>query len=362
MKHAKVTIILFLLIYCHPSISSSSDIHRDIPHDNLSYPVLINLGNITASGFLFSKDKKIYFVTSRHCLFKNAYEIIDINPDSEESPFKKELPYDLKSRVFMHPILNSGKIDKIYIEYNGIMKKSDRDILIETYPIDKVFQVHIKSLYKKSQDLQLINSECKLSIYPFIRESDSNNEIAELMVNLELAKKYNDLLLHPNADISAVLIADIKEDNPEGKHIINFRSHVKKNNDFRGSIICLKENNVNLFDDVMVSNVVYIFGYPTSLTKIPVLDIQIPLLRRGIVAGKNNRLKTIILDCPAFRGNSGGLVLQVEDQVFEQKFRAIGVISQFVPFYKGKDFPENSGYSIAVPLDFLFEIIEKGSH
>ena len=108
--------------------------------------------------------------------------------------------------------------------------------------------------------------------------------------------------------------------------------------------------------DVLVGNEVYIFGYPTSLSISPEIDIKKPLLRRGVVAGKNETFKTIILDCPAFYGNSGGLVLEIEDtSITRTEYRAIGIIIRFIPFFKG--WTENSGYSIAEPMDGLIELL-----
>jgi hypothetical protein len=66
------------------------------------------------------------------------------------------------------------------------------------------------------------------------------------------------------------------------------------------------------FADVLISNDVYIFGYPSSVGHSGQLDHTRPLLRKGIVAGKNEAKNTIILDCPVHQGNSGGLALQID--------------------------------------------------
>jgi hypothetical protein len=56
-----------------------------------------------------------------------------------------------------------------------------------------------------------------------------------------------------------------------------------------------------------------------------------PLLRRGIIAGKNEKVGTLILDLAVYPGNSGGPVVEVETVRSEKKFRVIGIMSQFVP-------------------------------
>ena len=128
-------------------------------------------------------------------------------------------------------------------------------------------------------------------------------------------------------------------------------------------------DNIKRFDDVLTSNTIYVFGYPTSIgmKEIPQIDSFRPLLRFGIIAGTNPARKTIILDCPSYPGNSGGPVLEVEDvKPFSRHFQVIGVISQFVPFaetWENKTHRyqnltiSNSGYAVAVSMDSVLELI-----
>ena len=105
-----------------------------------------------------------------------------------------------------------------------------------------------------------------------------------------------------------------------------------------------------------VGNEVFVFGYPASITDVnPWLDVKLPLLRKGIIAGKNESLSAIILDCPIFDGNSGGLALEAEKQDFKIVYKAIGVVTNYVPYQK--EWTQNSGYSIVVPMDFVEDLI-----
>jgi len=123
-----------------------------------------------------------------------------------------------------------------------------------------------------------------------------------------------------------------------------------------GGIFGVGNDNYKLFKDVYVGNTVYVFGYPSSITRTnPWLDIGIPLLRKGIIAGVNKTIKSIILDCPVFGGNSGGLVLEVERYSTGFSSRAIGIVTDYVPYQKESH--ENSGYSVVVPMDFVEELI-----
>ena len=127
--------------------------------------------------------------------------------------------------------------------------------------------------------------------------------------------------------------------------------------------------NVKRFGDVLTSNPIYVFGYPTSIgmKEIPQIDPFRPLLRFGIIAGTNPARKTIILDCPSYPGNSGGPILEVEEvKPFSRHFQVIGVISQFVPFaetWENKTHRyqnitiSNSGYAVAVSMDSVLELI-----
>jgi hypothetical protein len=113
-------------------------------------------------------------------------------------------------------------------------------------------------------------------------------------------------------------------------------------------------------------------GYPVSLStsEMQQINYDVPLARKGIVAGKNNKNQSIILDCPVYGGNSGGLVLEInETGLGSGNIHLIGVVVQFVPFveqWRNTRFPElqntslqNSGYSVALPVDNIYDLINR---
>jgi hypothetical protein len=122
--------------------------------------------------------------------------------------------------------------------------------------------------------------------------------------------------------------------------------------------------------NLLVGTEVHIFGYPTSLgiKEMPQIELTQPLFRRGIVAGKNYKLNTIILDCPVYKGNSGGPVVASLFDGRETKFRVIGIISEFVPFeekwindkygYANVEY-SNSGYSIIAPIEVMLDLVKQ---
>lgn len=132
-------------------------------------------------------------------------------------------------------------------------------------------------------------------------------------------------------------------------------------------IVTVAENTIHNFDAVMISNPVIIFGYPISLglSHLPQFEYDRPLLRSGIVAGKNLKKRTIVIDCPSYPGNSGGLVMQIEQEGLQLLYRAVGVVSEYIPalqpWFDAKGTQQgsglvNSGYSIVTPVDYVRQL------
>jgi S1-C subfamily serine protease len=120
---------------------------------------------------------------------------------------------------------------------------------------------------------------------------------------------------------------------------------------------------VKRLDEVLIGNDVIVFGYPTSLglQQLPQLDPDRPLLRKGIVAGKNLQRRSLILDCPIYFGDSGGPVFEIDRELLQTRFRLIGVVREYVPFAESTRTSmqlENSGYSVAAPMDAVLNLIQ----
>jgi hypothetical protein len=132
----------------------------------------------------------------------------------------------------------------------------------------------------------------------------------------------------------------------------------------KSGIVAIGPDSVKRYDDVLIGNEVILMGYPTSLglKNMPQVDLRRPLLRKGIVAGHTPQTRSIILDCPAYFGNSGGPVIEVDDLgMGARQFKVIGVVDQYVPYADGgKTFliMANSGYSVVTPMDFVAELIK----
>lgn len=259
---------------------------RDLPDDNLSYPVLVEIADGSGSGFYFHTEKKLFLVTALHVLY--------LDQDKKKA-------------------LRGSTVTLTYY---------DKDITIKSP--------------------------------------------AKLHIDLSSSKiRKNDL-----KDIALIEIADIalKDD---GTFTINFVKGVQREGSSRVTLVAVPPKSLKKFHEVLVSNEVFILGYPSSLGsgEPPQIDPKQPLLRKGIVAGLNTKNETIILDCPVYFGNSGGLAIEVDSSpAHGRQFRIIGVVSQFIPFveqlksaqlgYTNLNF-ENSGYSVVVPMDTIYELTKE---
>lgn len=281
-----VFLVLWLVVILLLTVAVDVGATRDIPDDNLAYPVLVTLdSNVSASGFYLKTDRHAYFVTARHVLIDET----------------KNTPACGGATLLSYP-----------------------------------------------------------------RDS-ADRERNVLRLDLQLLSENGQIRYHAQGDAALVRIALVVTSG--SRDTLKFIDGVSVVERAPSGILAVEASAVKGFDQVMISNEVFIFGYPTSLgiKAIPQIDYRMPLLRKGIIAGKNESQKTIILDCPIYPGNSGGPVLEV-DQVsaFKQTFRVIGMVIQFVPFaetwvsrphgYSNLTL-SNSGYSVAVPMDVILDIL-----
>lgn len=175
---------------------------------------------------------------------------------------------------------------------------------------------------------------------------------------------------HKRADVVIVVFGQINL--PTDGKLKAFRTAkgVERIHKGQANPIIASKKDIELFDEVKISNEIFVSGYPTSLgiKESQQFDVNKPLLRRGIVANIYQNAKTIILDCPVYGGNSGGPVVQTTLVDGLLKVKIIGVISQFIPFVQQwkNDRDKlvhleylNSGYSVASSMDYVIELTKK---
>lgn len=127
--------------------------------------------------------------------------------------------------------------------------------------------------------------------------------------------------------------------------------------------------NTKNIDSIHIGNDAFIFGYPKSLSLQFNFDFNRPLLRKGVIAGRDLKKNRIILDCPSYQGNSGGPAFCVSPtmQFLQYQMSLIGIVSQFIPFeehwyndkYSGVRNTQitNSGYTVLIPIQYALNLI-----
>ena len=199
-------------------------------------------------------------------------------------------------------------------------------------------------------------------------------KLNKMVAKVHLKNLYDDSRVFPDplADIVVLQLAN-QELTDDGRVNVTYDARYIEMVEQQAGLMTVGKKELALYEEVLISNEAYIFGYPGSigLKQMPQIDYELPLLRRGVIAGKNLKARTIILDCPSYYGNSGGPVCQVEHKGNHTYFRIIGIVSQFVPFVEAWENKthkyanveiSNSGYSVVVPIDVALTLIEDVEH
>lgn len=208
-------------------------------------------------------------------------------------------------------------------------------------------------------EYNLIDSLVTLSFY------SRNPEVEERkMIRLNLRQLYfkKELLFNTESDIAVVRIGNLSN---EGYAHVDYRKFVDRIGQ-NATVHQFVTADVTAYPKVGITNDVFIFGYPKSLglRNSPQYDFSKPLIRKGIVAGRNKNQKSIIIDCPSYGGNSGGPVVQVNIETM--KIELIGLVTEFIPYeekWVNQNFKieniewSNSGYSVGMSFDWVQDLI-----
>jgi V8-like Glu-specific endopeptidase len=218
-------------------------------------------------------------------------------------------------------------------------------------------------LFKQNTD-DLLDSDAEILSYAKDPKDNGKNEFT---LDLKALKQNGEIKRHADRDVAVIRIGI---ENKSGQRTLNATNGISLRQMAKSGILGVAESTVKRYADVLTANQVFIFGYPTllGLKEIPQIDYLRPLLRSGIVAGTNDQRKALIIDCPAYGGNSGGPVLEIEQEDRGRRMWIIGVVSQFVPAvekwvnvphgYTNTNF-YNSGYTVATPMDFVLELVSQ---
>ena len=195
-------------------------------------------------------------------------------------------------------------------------------------------------------------------VIKFYSKNSDNTQASIMEINFSGLWDSGNLILGNNTDIMVARIGSIKRKKPDAPAPITYNSYIRREN---SSFLNPFDVTQTLsFDSTRVSDDIFMIGYPKSLQLQQNIqyDFNRPLLRKGILSGKYQINKTLIIDCPSFFGNSGGPVIEIQDD----NIRLVGIVTQLIPFTdSGKTFAinQNSGFSIIEPMDKVFDIIKQ---
>jgi hypothetical protein len=208
-------------------------------------------------------------------------------------------------------------------------------------------------------DFDLIANKGELIYYPHDVSKDDQS-----IITVDIKRAFNEGMIKYDMqqDVAVILIAKITD--ATNFKLLKFCTINKGNIFFHHlDVKCTLS-----YDKTSIGGEIYLYGYPVSIGrhKPPQFDYLRPLLRKGIVAGKYEKLKTLIIDCPAYYGNSGGPVFATKDS----STTLVGILSEYVPYGEGQNTRNwetntqtmNSGYSVVISIDYALDLIKKFKH
>ncbi|MBD3341775.1 MAG: hypothetical protein GF353_21910 [Candidatus Lokiarchaeota archaeon] len=210
----------------------------------------------------------------------------------------------------------------------------------------------------------LWSNKAKLSSPP--EEDIFQGDLMEFSLDLKFLISQAEIKYHKKHDVATIRMGGLSKNLKK----VGLTKGVKLTGEIipKSGFPALDIRFTKLYKDILVGNNVYVIGYPSALgfQESPQFDYKRPLLRKGSIAGKFDKAKTVILDCPVYYGNSGSPVIQVTEVFGAKSYEVIGVIIQFIPFDEAwtnrkilppRTFSSNSGYSVVEPIDAILEVI-----
>jgi hypothetical protein len=189
----------------------------------------------------------------------------------------------------------------------------------------------------------------------------------KLKIDLDGLNNNKFILQHTSLDIAVILLGVIKQDSSEIPFAY-YLPELVKSEEGLSRLVILDQSSVLKFNEVKLGTEILIYGFPKGLgiQGQKEFDSYKPILRRGIVAGKNFDSKTFILDCPVYPGNSGGPII-IFNPADPGQSKIIGIVTQFIPYLepqlnKSKKLKNynlsNSGLSIGISIEAIAQIVE----
>ena len=403
--------VIFLI--CWFAGGSAALCGQPIPNRPLDYAVLVSIAGGSGSGFFLAASNSIYLVTARHVLFVNEYanwkgssifsanEIKNLTAIIER--WRKQS--DPVSDFLWQSMSNSKPEQLLLTNYQppGSSASQARDVVLHClnniiggpciYEVERFKgiglrpqTINLKQQLPTGSNLAHLNRLLLEDTYQLELSSDhwslrapqarctfypSRTETSSVMtLNMSVLLGKGDVRFSMDHDIA---MARFEDCNPTNSSQLIFDTSVVDFSDSSHRDIpdIRIDDWARKYDAVSVGSDIFIVGFPSSigLNEAPQIDPNAPLFRKGIVSGKNSAIRTLVLDCPSFPGNSGGpVILEEKASVTSDNFYIVGVVTEFVPFrqtWQNQQFGlvnqewSNSGYSIAEPMDTVLDMVWK---
>lgn len=195
----------------------------------------------------------------------------------------------------------------------------------------------------------------------------NQKNVDQIQIDLSVIQKKKQYFLNPRLDIIAIKI---------GKVILHLNEEVLK---FENCTLITKCNvvaltpvsentNIKKFSELNVAMNLLQYGFPTSIgIESNIIQHDIPLVRKGSIAALYYKNKTIIADCEAIYGNSGGpICIEIPNYNGVTEFYVVGIVLSFVEYTEVFINPRNklehkhvlnSGYSNVRSIDDILDLI-----
>lgn len=197
------------------------------------------------------------------------------------------------------------------------------------------------------------------------RDNVDIDSIYQFKISIIESVKSGSLLLDSKNDIAIIRFAKLVA---KGEYAtVQYPSFVKK---------LTKETKIESWpmdlsvsiEDISPGADLFVIGFPQSLGLQGNFDMNRPLMRKGIIAGKDLKLNRIIGDGAVYFGNSGGIAVAIDFRNNQFELKLAGLVSQYIPFdeslydkrgnQRSIDY-RNSGYSVIIPSNSIISLIKK---
>jgi hypothetical protein len=284
---------------------------------------------VVASGFYLQNKRSVYVVTARHVLFGSTQVQLG---EGTTLPIPRHLVYrfklDKKTRL---------------LDFDGVLSVQERDDMLMHPSLNDRGREVVQLLYEKSQKLKLrAHTATVITCEPGTGEF-------ELGMTRMLIK---DLIrYHPVRDVAVMKIGTAAQCGEAS--CTNFVEEVRVKKTER--VNALDSDRVEPIEAVAVGSEVFVPGYESSAVVQSALERKPPTLRKSVVAGTRNDVGAILIRGAARPGDSGGLVIEVDQNADQAHFKGVGIVSARLQYERGSDDPKE--YSLAVGLDALMELL-----